>query len=103
MGFWGTSYNRAGPRRIRYKNFGLHYMCLVFIAPTIFVYVGNHPNVQLWWFDYNSHLKSFNPPEAHPSIIKDIFHGREPTHSSEESYDTERRLTEDRMRAGEKF
>jgi hypothetical protein len=87
MSFWDTPYNTPGKTRIMAKRLGMTYAWFLFMAPTMLTLVGTYPKFLIGFAEYWRPLEY--PPQADPDIIKDIFHGRKPTHASSESYEKE--------------
>mmetsp|Transcript_5975 Transcript_5975/g.13155 ORF Transcript_5975/g.13155 Transcript_5975/m.13155 type:complete len:96 (+) Transcript_5975:67-354(+) len=92
MGVFETHFNRPGALRAAHKRNGLVWVWAVFSLPTFLVLIGNHPDVQKWFVRIYRPVEY--PPQADPTIVSDIFHGRQPRSSSMESYEKEARRFE---------
>jgi hypothetical protein len=95
LSFWDTPYNTPGKARVLAKRMGLTYAWALFMAPTCLCLIGTYPQFLLAFADYWRPMEF--PPQSDPQIIADIFYGRKPEHSSNESYAKEWKKANDVM------
>ena len=87
LGFFDNQFSKPGPLRAAHKTRSLLYVWAVFSCPTFLVLVGNHPGVQDWFIEQYRPIEY--PPQSDPNIIYDIYSGKTPKRTSQESYDSE--------------
>merc|ERR1712194_399464 len=93
LGFFENQFSKPGPLRLSHRRRGILWVWAVFTGPTFLVLIGNHPDIQEWFIRLYRPLEY--PPCSDPQIIYDIYHGRTPKKTSQESYDAyEKRMME---------
>ncbi|CAD7932482.1 unnamed protein product [Amoebophrya sp. A25] len=85
--FFHHGFNKQTRKNYRIGIWGMHICIVTMSFPIWSVFIGINPDVQQAFFEYFQF--TWTPPEADPSIIRDIQRGRTPTASSEESYERE--------------
>eukprot|EP00392_Amoebophrya_sp_AT5.2_P003840 g3845.t1 len=84
---WHHGYNRQGSGQRSYASWLQKYCLATTLLPVAILLLGMQPDLQLMFMKYFAW--GWTPPQADPSIIKDILRGKEPKVSSEESYERE--------------
>lgn len=76
MPVFNSYFSRPGSHRNRNRQWALFYMCGLFLAPTVIVYVFCDQRI-LKWFNDQYQPMVFSSA-ADPRIISDIFNGKQP-------------------------
>mmetsp|Transcript_2885 Transcript_2885/g.7303 ORF Transcript_2885/g.7303 Transcript_2885/m.7303 type:complete len:107 (-) Transcript_2885:71-391(-) len=96
-GIFESQFYTPGPGKRAKGRSGLLWVWGVFAAPTFLVLMGNHPAVQAWFVRLWRPMEF--PPQADPSIVSDIYHGRKPRASSMDSYNRETNIVMHRLQS----